>query len=340
MNSILTFAKNLNLFPFPLVDVQTQMCAARCIIDANYLGVFEALGKSGAGLTAKQLAQQLDLSAEGTGVLLQALYKLGYVVQRNGLYKTSRGVNTWILDTDRGIPNVLRYQRQIWGRVSELEHCLKTGHPPVDYHAAYGSRSPEQQDAYTRSMDETSRMLIPRFLRYAKIPSRARRLLDIGGAHGNYSRALAGKHPGLKATIFDLPGAIATAKRIESERGSAGTVDYVEGDALKDDLGTDWDVVLLVNVIHLFDNAQIAALLSRIRKALRGEGVLLIQDQFLGLGRFADYIASLVSVNYFTIGGRTYGAEEIRTLLKTAGFQRIGLKRFFGSPTGLFLSRK
>ncbi len=339
MNSIVTFAKNLNLFPFPLVDVQTQMCAARCIIDANYLGVFEALGRSGAGLTANQLAQQLDLSAEGTRVLLQALAKLGYVVQRNGLYKNSRGVDTWILDPERGIPNVLRYQRQIWGRVSELEHCLKTGHPPVDYHASYGSGSADQ-DAYIRSMDETSRLLIPRFLRYAKIPSGARRLLDIGGAHGNYSRALVSKHPGLKATVFDLPGAIATAKRIASERGSAGTIDYVEGDALKDDLGADWDVVLLVNVIHLFDDAQNATLLSRIRKALRGGGVLLIQDQFLGLGRFSDYIASLVSVNYFTIGGRTYGTEETMTLLTTAGFTRVGLKRFFGSPTGLFVGWK
>jgi len=60
-------------------------------------------------------------------------------------------------------------------------------------------------------------------------------------------------------------------------------------------------------------------------------------DQFLGVGRLQDTIAGLVSLNYFTGGGKCYHLEEMKGLLKETGFRQIKVKPFLlGAPTVLF----
>lgn len=337
MDFLIAILKKLNLAPVPLLDMQPQMCRTRAILEANNLGIFETLEDNKEGLSSEELAQRVAISSEGAAILLNALEKTGYLRSRKGRYKNSPWVNRWITDPQSGISNFLRLQLHTWNRLSDIEVPLRTGKPVMDFHKHEVPVHSEQQEIYTKAMREISRRLIPEFLKKVKLPNDAKRLLDIGGAHGEYSHALVRKFPSLKATVLDLAGPIATAKRILDKEGNPEAIEFIVGDFLKDNLGTGWDAVLLVNIVHLFNFEQNRKLISRIHEALSPQGVIIVVDQFMGIGRLQDKFVSLISLNYFTLGGKCYHLEEMRQLFKTAGFNRIMVKPFrLISPTVLF----
>jgi len=186
-------------------------------------------------------------------------------------------------------------------------------------------------------MREMARLLIPHFLKRVRLPRGIRQLLDIGGAHCEYSRALVRRFPGLKATVLDLAGPIATAQRVLEREGNLEGIELRMGNAFEDDLGSDLDAVLLINMVHLFSFDQNRKLLLRIHESLTPHGIVVVMDQFLGVGKLQDTVAGLISLNYFTIGGRCYSVEEMKDLLKDAGFRQIDVKPFLlRAPTVLF----
>ncbi len=91
--------------------------------------------------------------------------------------------------------------------------------------------------------------------------------------------ALCRQHEGLSAEILDLPEAVAQAAPLLAAEGMGDRVRHRAGNALTDDLGRDtWDVVLMSQLAHHFDEAANRALCARVAAALRPGGVFLIQD--------------------------------------------------------------
>lgn len=328
MNLLISLLKKLNVVPAPLLDVYPAICGARALLEANRLDVFLALNRNPRGLNPGELARQTGLSEEGARILLEALCKFGYLRCRRGRYTNGRWVRRWILSPECGLSNFLRLQGHLWKRLADLEIPLRTGRPVMDYHQTETALPSEKQEIYTAAMLEVARLLIPSFLKQVKIPPQARTVLDLGGAHGEYARALVCRYPRLKATILDLPGPLATARRNIEQGGNPEGIQLREGDMLNDELGGGWDVILVINTIHLFNPGQNQELFKRIQKSLSPGGVVIILDQFLGAGRIPDSVAALISLAFFTVGGRVYGLQEIRRLLRESGFSRVRAKPF------------
>jgi SAM-dependent methyltransferase len=328
LNLIVELLRLLNAVPVPLVDTQTQMARARALLEANRLQIFSVLENAPGGLTADDVATRTLISVEGADVLLAALYAAGYLRRRGGRYRNGPWVRRWILDPVHGMPNYLLLQMQVWSRLETLGDVVAAGRPTDFLHDELVSEPSEGQEVYTLAMRELARLLLPEFLRNLRLPHPPRRLLDIGGAHGEYSRALVQRYNGLQATVLDLAGPIATAQRMAAEESNAAGIEFRVGDALHDDLGSGWDVVLLANVVHLFRREQNLDLFRRIREALAPGGVLVIMDQFTGMGALRDLLPALISVNLFTVGGRCYPLSDVRQLLQSAEFQRLRVKPF------------
>jgi cyclopropane fatty-acyl-phospholipid synthase-like methyltransferase len=177
---------------------------------------------------------------------------------------------------------------------------------------------------------------MPGLLKRLRMPPGAKKALDLGGSHGEMAKAIAAKYPGVKATVMDLPGPLETARTINEEEGDPYRIDLEAADVLVDPLGSGWDLVLLSQFIHCFGEKQNRDIFRRVHESLNPGGAIVILDQFEGLGRVQDYVACLVSVGYFTIGGKTYHRDEVEEMLSDAGFERIAVKRFpKGSPTAL-----
>jgi predicted O-methyltransferase YrrM len=102
---------------------------------------------------------------------------------------------------------------------------------------------------------------------------------DIGGSHGYFSVAICRRHPGLRATVLDLPSAIEHAAPLLDAEGMSDRVQLVAGDALADDLDAEaYDVVFLMSLVHHFDEAANRALAEKVARPLRRGGVMVIGE--------------------------------------------------------------
>jgi len=333
MEIVLAILKKLNLVPVPLLDGQMQVVKARALMEANKAGVFHAIGDGSSGLTASEIAKKVEFSEEGMDILLKALVSINYLKVKNGRYTNGRWVKHWILDPKHSLHNMLILQMYTYKRLEDLGKNLKSGKPEMDHHAQVDVDDPERaamRGTYTYGMREAARLIIPDLLKRVAIPAGATRMLDIGGAHGEYCRQFMRKFPGLKATVVDLAGPVATAQKIMDKEGNADGVELKVGNCLQDDLGSGWDVILLCNMVHLFDPAQNLDLFKRCKSALKPGGTLLCVDQFVGISGQRDRVFAVVSLNFFNVGGKSYEAPQMKELLAQAGFPRVEIK-----PLGL-----
>jgi predicted O-methyltransferase YrrM len=154
------------------------------------------------------------------------------------------------------------------------------------------------------------------------LPAAARRMLDIGGAHGFYSVALCRKYSNLTAIILDLPEAIAQAAPILAAEGMGDRVTHLAGDALTHDLGENaYHLILLSNLVHHFSEAQNRDLAIRAARALAPGGLLVIQDLIRpaspNSGDQAGQVLNLFFALTSTSG--TWSIREIQDWLRSAG---------------------
>lgn len=327
MNLLVHIARLLNIAPVPLIDTQSQMVRARALIEANRLRVFEAIEAAPRGLFANELADQLKISAAGADVLLTALAGVGYLRLRRGRFVNGPWVKRWLLDPQHSLQDFLLVQIHSWKRLEDLGTAIETGRPAKDYYHD-STITPQESETFSKAMRDLSKLLLPEFLKRVRLPPGATRLLDIGGGHGEYAKGIAQRNPGLKPTVLDLDQQIRAAQQLLREGGNPLGIELRVGDARTTDLGTGWDVVLMINLVHIFSHEQSRDLLRRVWAALEPGGVLLIVDQFLGISRTRDTVTALISLNMFSIGGRCHSRKDMEQLLRGAGFRRVRLKPF------------
>jgi hypothetical protein len=328
-----------NQGPAPVLDIFSAV-SFRIVAAAVRLKVFEALEQGPA--TAAEVAQRTGASERGMALLLDALAAFGYVEERDGQYASTAMTAKWLLpgsgaDVSPGFEYWAAILDELWGG-QKLEETICRGHPATNLYQWIESQ-PQVSDAFQRWMVATARLVADEVLAKLKIPSGARRLLDVGGGHGIYSLALCRKYPELSAVIFDSPQALKAAQANIAAAGMDGKVSVQEGNFLQGDLGEDYDVVLLFNILHGFTPEQNLGLVRSAAAALNPGGIAAIVEQ---TARQAPGPASLAAVrvlemSYFhLLDGRVYTYEDIAGRLKATGFHNMRQKKLLKAPgTGL-----
>jgi Dimerisation domain len=90
----------LNLMPMPLLHTWLAFIAARSIMVASALGIFDVLGE--ADRTADEVAANCCTDLRATRQLLNCLVGIGYARSRDGKYGIYRRHRKWLL---RASPN-------------------------------------------------------------------------------------------------------------------------------------------------------------------------------------------------------------------------------------------
>jgi len=158
--------------------------------------------------------------------------------------------------------------------------------------------------------------------------SRHRHLMDVAGGDGAFIEAVAGRCPGLKLTLFDLPAVADQAAQRMTRSGLSGRVRLASGDFFADALPTGADVMSLVRVLLDHDDASVSMILRQAREALAPGGTLIVAETLSGASG-----AEAISDAYFgfyllAMGkGRPRSLEQMRELLKAAGFRDIRQRR-------------
>jgi SAM-dependent methyltransferase len=307
----------LGLLPRPLMDTAVAMLLSRTVVTGSRLGVFQALEEG--PLAAADVAARCGTDPRATGKLLFALAGARYVEEREGRYALTPMARKWMLPGAPGSVHDAVLHRVLDTRLMEhAEEFLRTG-VPTDFHRKL---TPAEWEVYQRGQRSHARWSAPEVARRVPVPKGARRLLDIGGAHGHYAAALCRRHPGLEATILDLPEAVEQGRVLLAEEGLGDRIVHRAGDALTADLGRDaWDVVFVGNLVHHFDEAANGALASRIGRALRPGGAFAVLEIMRSpSGRKAGQVGALTDFFFaVTSAAGTWSHEEIASWQRAAG---------------------
>lgn len=318
-------ALELGMIPRPLVETLPTLLLARSLLAAARFGLPQALAAGALG--AEEAAARCRTHPRATRVLLDTLVGMGYVHLADGRYELTADGRKWL----PRLNDSLLYRHLEWDWIARLDDFVRTGEV-LDIHR---EMTAEQWALYQRGMADVARLGTPEQARRIPVPAGARDLLDLGGAHGLLSAALCRRHPGLRAVVLDLPEAVEHAAPILAREGMGDRVVHRPGDVLEEDLGTGaWDVVLLSNLAHHFDDATNRELARRVARALRPGGVFAIVEvvrrESPGEG---GQIGALLGL-YFALTSEsgTWSFEEMASWQREAGLRPRKPVRLRRSP--------
>jgi SAM-dependent methyltransferase len=300
----------------PVMELLWGMGTSRVLIAAARLGVLTELAKGPA--TQEELVTRCGLASEPAGLLLNTLTGLGYLRLADGHYDFSDDSRKWLDPTSPiSVTGFIDHGGDLWDWWSELEDVVRTGRQ-FDSHG--DARGDSYWRRYITGQFELARLSAADVAGKLPIPAGARSLLDVAGGHGWHSAELCRLHPGLQATVLDLPGSAAIGREIIAAAGMSDRVTHLDGDALTADLGGPHDVVICYNLVHHLTEAQASGLMKRLHDALRPGGLLAVLDMFSGSPEQDMKNAQMGLLFYLTSGGGTYGVTDLSRWLREAGF--------------------
>jgi SAM-dependent methyltransferase len=317
--------------PDPFIDSFTGLVAARAVSTAAMLGVFDALHEAPA--SAAELAERLHLDPLGADTLLTALGTLGYVEAVDGRFSNAPEADRLLVSgSPESIATFVGAQGDLhWQVLDALPEALRTGRP----YAMHEERrdDTERWDAYIRGLFEISRP--EHEANAALVPVEGpRRLVDVAGGHGGFSMAMCDRHPGLEATVLDLPPSAAVGRRIVEENGYADRISFREGDVFELGLGEEPDVVSVFNLAHHLPEERNRELCRMAREALRPGGCLVIGDSARPEpGEPVSEHGAISSLLFYAWShSRNFTPSEIRGWMEKAGFDQVQAHRNERSP--------
>jgi SAM-dependent methyltransferase len=319
-----------NLAPRPLFDTQIAFTAARAIMVAAEVGLFEVLGKG--NQTVETAAAFCKTDPRATKHLLHCLVGIGYANWRDGKFGLPPSMRKWLLKSSaNSVVAKLAFQAIEWDIVGKIGEFVSKG-TPLDFHE---HMSPQEWTVYQDGMRDVAAGPAVELAKRLPVPRGATRLLDIGGSHGLYSAELCKRHPALVATVLELPGAVDRATEIARREGLGSRLQHRIGNALSDDLGSStFDIVMINNLVHHFTPEQNADLARRVARALAPGGVYAIGDFLRASHPGAGGGVPAVMDLYFalTSASGTWTLDEIASWQREAGLTPMRAIRFQSLP--------
>lgn len=279
-------------------------------------------------VNAQDLARDCGLRERGARALLVALAGLGLLdILPDGRYRSA-------------LPELGRIVETLadW---SALPDVLRNGRPAVAADSPTGAQALYAQavDLLGRMQESAAAEAVP--LLQARAGS-ALRVLDLGAGAASWSIALAREDPTTRITAVDLPAVLPATARAVADAGVAQCFRLCAGDAFTIELATEYDVVFIANLCHLFDDAANRMLLERAGRALRRGGIIAVID-FLPNERLdgprwvAVYALGLLMR---TRAGQVYPFSTYVRWLRHAGCGQVERHDFASLPASLITAAR
>jgi SAM-dependent methyltransferase len=153
--------------------------------------------------------------------------------------------------------------------------------------------------------------------------STAKRVVDVGGGHGEFLATVLRAWPALHGICVDLPPAAAGARQLLSRAGLESRAEFEAGDFLVSIPSAD--ALLLKSVLHNWDDGKCARILLNCRRALAAGGRLLVVERALPpaiADRDFDRCIIQADLNMLVgVGGRERTLAQYEQMLANAQFE-------------------
>ena len=301
--------------PAALAAELLETCAGgAAVAPAIELGVVERVEEG--PVEPASVAADCGLTPQGTETLLAALAALGLLARADdGRFRPAFSRLTDFVELLRpwaSLGPALRGEtRQADAATTAGAECL---YPNVVWQLAL---------LFRESAEHAAALLTP-----------GARVLDVGAGAAPWSLALAARDPGCTVTAVELPSVIASTRSAVRAAGLDRQYLFVEGDAFDVDWGESpsFDLGLVANLCHLFDQEANVRPLRRVAEALRPGGSVAVVDILPNERGDGPRGAALYSLGLLlrTARGRIYPYSTFRRWLDECGFAKVRRRRLAG----------
>jgi len=309
-----------------LMEVPQGMWAAQCIATAARLGIADALAQSQPQESAA-IARAVGADGPALARLLRALASLGVLAEPlpRQYALTSVGellrsdvpgsMRDWLIaETD--VPHW-----QAWGQLYEGVRSGRTVVPELfgmhiyEYYTAH----PADLAYFSRAMGNVSALVANGTIQHYDF-SRARQIVDVGGADGSLLLAILEANPDVQGIVFDRPQVVEAARQAIEAKNYQARCRAVAGDFFQA-VPPGGDLYVLKFILVDWKDGEALRILQNCRTAIVPDGKLLLIEMTIPDDN-SPSPGQLFDLNMLVMtGGQERTQSEYNALLAQTGFR-------------------
>ena len=272
-------------------------------------GILKLLHENKSGMSIDTIAQHLSMTTYAVTVLLESGFSASVVSKDEELFTLTK-IGYFLLNDPMTRVNMDFNHYVNYLGLYELDKAVERGDPAGlkvfgEWETIYPGLMSLPEDAKKAWFDFDHFYSDSAFVEALKIigEKSPKRLLDIGGNTGRFSRLCAQTLPECHMTIVDLPQQLAVAKIENEEAGLSSRIDTYAADMLKDEtyLPDGYDSAWMSQFLDCFGEEDIVKILSKIENSMDENGKIYILEPMWDRQRYETSAYCLINTSpYFT----------------------------------------
>jgi hypothetical protein len=321
-----------------LFQIISGIWVAQAVATVAKLGVADLLADG--PRTSEDLARSMNVHAEALHRVLRGVSTVGVLRLEEG--SPSKFSLTPIGQLLRSnVPGSMRSFMIAetapghWVPWAHLDDAVKTGKPVMQ--KAFGmdpweyyEKNPEEGRLFSEAMSGLSAGQVQALLGAYSFKD-AKKIVDVGGAHGSALAAILKSEPSARGVLFDLPDVVEGAGPALTSAGVEGRVERVAG-SFFESVPAGADVYFLKHVLHDWDDEQCVQILKKVKSAMASSSPnakVVVAEMVIG-GKGPPSPAPLLDLNMLVMaGGKERTVEEFGKLFEAAGLKLAGVTPTF-----------
>ncbi len=314
--------------PDDVHEILWKFAEQRILTVAARTGILEHL--AGGRDTIEKTAETLKLDSLAAGKIIRVLSSMGLLECEGDTYSMNEALSRYFRGDSHDITAMILHSHHLsdmWG--ATIEKWLRGEELPRR------QRSDEEITAFGEAMEAMGSYVARQAARCLDLRS-VRSMLDVGGGFGHFTRTFMSENPKIEGTVLDTPGTVKAAREKFREYHEDEKLKWIEGDYHEAGWGSDYDLVLLANVLHQENPEKARSLVMKGAEALMHGGRLAIIDFSIDDEKRKMLMGALFAVNMRSFGD-TYPEADLRRWMEDAGLinvQRTDLSSFRWLITG------
>jgi ubiquinone/menaquinone biosynthesis C-methylase UbiE len=325
---------------FENINAHQRTAALKAAIE---LDLFTAIGEGTD--TAPALAERCQASERGIRILSDYLVVIGFLTKSDNRYGLTLDSAVFL---DRRSPACIASTAKfltsptLMEAFKDLTTVVKKGTTLI---SDEGTMEPEHPVWVEFARAMASMVALPAELIAQKLDAAAGekwKVLDIAAGHGLFGITIARHNPNAQIVAVDWSNVLEVAKENAEAAGVADRVSTIPGSAFDVDYGGDYDIALITNFLHHFDEATCVTLLRKIQAALKPGGRAVTLDFVPNEDRVTPLPAASFSMTMLgtTASGDAYTLAEYERMFSNAGFSSTEMHELPPTIERLLISRK